>query len=324
MKRNPSMTEEDWRWFELSLEAPKLAPAEIERLEKRLRADPSDMDVRVQLFAYYNKYKGNELKHKNADEKLSKLVLWLVENKPRLTGSLGHRLAMTGNCFKPKSFAMIREAWLQQVSTTPMDATVLGNAASFVVWNDFETASNLFEQAYALEPSKGWLGTFVLHCNSQLWSTPFLYKDEIRERIIDVGARSLTSESSGAPFLTCQYVSDAALDLERYELVRWCAEILRNWGVPVFEQMANAYLGLVALRENRRDLARQLMLEMKRGYQPQEIVFRLAKELFELGERESIVQLVRSFKGKIKASVRKHWLEQIENNEIPDFEDYCS
>jgi hypothetical protein len=229
MKRNPSMAEEDWRWFQLSLEAPKLAPAEIERLEERLRADPSDMDVRVQLFAYYNEHEGNELKHKNAEEKLSKLVLWLVENKPHLTGSLGHRLACTGNCFKPKSFGMIREAWLQQVSATPMDATVLGNAASFIVWNDFEMASNLFEQAYALEPSKGWLGTFVIHCNSELWKTPFLYKDEIRKRIIDVGVRSLTSELGGAPFLTCEFVSDAALDLGRYEIVRWCAEILRNW-----------------------------------------------------------------------------------------------
>jgi len=322
MKRNPSMTEEDWRWFELSLEAPKLAPAEIERLEEHLRADPSNMDVRVQLFAYYNKYEGNHLKHKNAEEKLSELVLWLVENKPRLTGSMGHRLASTGHCFKPKMFATIREAWLEQVSANPMDATVLGSAASFIAWNDFETASNLFEQAYALEPSAGWLGTFVIHCNSQLWYMPFLYKNEIRERIIDVGVRSLTSEPGGVPFLTCQFVSDAALDLKRYELVRWCADILRNWDDQIGAQMANAYLGLVALRENRRDLALHLMLEMKRGYQPQETVFRLARELFELGERESIVQLVRSFKGKIKASARKRWLEQISNNEPPDFEDY--
>ena len=316
------MTEEDWRWFELSLEAPKLAPAEIIRLEKRLRADPSNMDVRVQLFAYYNKYEGNRLKHKNAEERLSELVLWLVENKPRLTGSMGHRLTSTGRCFKPKIFAMIREAWLQQVSTTPKDATVLGNAASFIGWNDFETASNLFEQAYALEPTAGWFGIFVIHLNSQLWKMPFLYKDEIRERIIDVGVRSLTTEPGGAPPATCEIVSDAALDLERYELVRWCAEILRNWDVSALEQMANAYLGLVALRENRRDLALQLMLETKRGYQPQEVVFRLARELFGLGERESIVQLVRSFKGRINTSARKRWLDQIANNELPDFEDY--
>lgn len=281
------------------------------------------MDVRVQLFSYYHQYQGNKLKHENAEQKLSEQVLWLIRHKPFLSGHMGHQLRVVGRSFRPKTFAMLREVWREQVAAAPMDGTVIGNAASFIVWNDLETASDLFERAQELRPAEGWLGTYVIHCHTELWGTPLLYKDELRERIIDAGVRSLKSDPGGAPFLTAEYVSEAALSLGRYEIVHWCAQFLRDWNVPALDQMANAYLGLVALREDNRELAIQLMLEMKRGYEPQPVVFRLARELFDAGEREPIIQLIKSFKRKLKTPVRNRWLQQIANNQPPDFEDYC-
>jgi len=321
MKRNPYMTEEEWRHFQLWQEARKLSTAQIESLDEQLQKDPSNMDVRVQLWSHYNEYEKNDLKHKNAEQKLSELVLWLIQNKPSLSGFLGHRLATTGFCFKPKTFAALRQAWLEQVSAAPSDETVLGNAASFISWVDLETASDLFERAYALQPTSRWFGLYVIHCSSALWSSPSLYKDEIRERIIDVGVRSLKSEPDGTPFLTVEYVSDAALDLGRLDVVRWCVEILRNMGSSsVFDQTAQAYLGLVALREGDRGLAIQLLREVN---QPIPAVFRLAQELFDAGEGESIAELIRRFGRRIKKSARIRWLDQIENGEPPDFRDWC-
>lgn len=300
-----------------------LSGAEIESLEEQLNLEPSNIYIRVQLMAYYGQYEGNELKHKHAEQKLSEQILWLIENKPADSGYLGCRFFTRGHCFKPKAFATLRQAWLEQVSAAPADGTILGNAASFIAWNDIETASDLFERAYAIQPNAGWLGTFVIHCNSELWTCPALYADKIRKRIIDVGIRSLETEPGGAPTFTCQYVSDAALSLGRFDIVRRCAEILRRSDETVCTQMADAYSGLIALRENNRALAVQLMLEMKRGYQPQEVVFRLAGELFDMGERESIVRLIRNFKRKLKTSARDRWLKQIANDERPDFNDYC-
>ncbi|MBA3856054.1 MAG: hypothetical protein C0507_04005 [Cyanobacteria bacterium PR.3.49] len=249
--------------------------------------------------------------------------MWLIENEPGIEGYLRLEISRFGHKFKPKTFATLRQAWLEQASANPLNGAILGNAASFIVWNDFETASELFERAYNLQPHEGWLGLFVIYCNSQLWSLPELYSDKIRKQIIDVGLRSLETESGGAPFLTCEYVSDAALSLGYYDIVRKCAKELRDWDQTICEQMANGFLGLVALRENNRSLAVQLMLEMKRGYQPQEVIFRLARELFDLGERESIIQLIKSFKRKVRTSARNRWLNQVENDERPDFDDWC-
>lgn len=325
MTRNPHMTEEEWRLFELWRNAHRLSNAEIESLEETLRLDPRNIDVRVQLFAHYHEFEGNALKHKGAEQKLLEQVLWLIANKPSASGFLGHRLGTVGHCFKPKAFARARQAWLEQVSKTPFDGNILGNAASFISWYDIETASELFERAYALQPEAGWLQLFVIHCNSVVWSCPSIYKDKLRHRVIDAGVRSLETEIGGAPFLVCEYVSDAALSLRRFEIVRRCAETLRNWGAPTCDQMANAYLGLVALREDNRELAVRLMLEVKRGYQPQPIVFRLARELFDAGERESVGQLIKGFNRKIKSCARKRLLEQISRDQPPEFEvaDYC-
>jgi 3,4-dihydroxy-2-butanone 4-phosphate synthase len=85
--------------------------------------------------------------------------------------------------------------------------------------------------------------------------------------------------------------------------------------------MANAYLGLVALREGHRESAIELMLMDKS--EPNHVVFKLARELFDLGERESLIQLIGILKRKIKASARKRWLVQLANEEPPDFADDC-
>lgn len=313
------MSDEDQRWHQLSRESANLSIVDLEILEKQLRQDPSNMDIRVQILAYYGQ--PDDEKGKYTEQKLLEHVLWLIENKPSISGHLSFQISIQARIFKPKAFATLREAWLEQVSAAPLDGTIIGNAASFIVWKDIETAYNLFERAYALQPKAGWLGTFIIHLNSELTTCPDLYANTIREQVVDIGHRSLETEPGFTSFLTCEYVADAALHLGRFAIVRECAETLLDWS-GAYEQMANAYLGLVALRENNRTLAIRLMLEMRPGYRAQDVVFRLAGELFDSGERESIAQLIRSLKGKVRASVRNRWLKQIASDQRPDFKDY--
>jgi len=323
MSHNLPSEEDHFIWIKLHEEARLFSDADVHLLERQLLVDPEDLEARIKLFFFYSEYEGRRLKREDADQKLSKQVLWLIENKPAVSGFLRHKLSLTGHGFKPKTFAKLRQAWLQQVSANPNEAAVVGNAASFIVWKDIETAADLFERAYTLQPEEGWLGTFLSYYNSELYASPLFYREEICKRIINIGVRSLQSEAGGSTSMTCEYVSDAALYLGRFEIVRWCAQILSDGYGPISDQMANAYLGLVALRENDQKLAVELMLRMKRGYLPQPLVFRLSGELFDAGERESIAQLIKSFKKKVRTSARTRWLKQIADDERPDFEDYC-
>jgi hypothetical protein len=88
MKRNPSMTEEDWRWFELWKEARKFSAVEVELLEDRLRVDQSNIDIRIQLVAaHYNECEANNLKLENAEQKLAEQILWFIAFPQRLCGT---------------------------------------------------------------------------------------------------------------------------------------------------------------------------------------------------------------------------------------------
>jgi hypothetical protein len=314
------LNEADQKFFELYQKARKLSVLEVEALESSLVSNPLDLNARVQVLFYYSAFEKNSLKFPNAEQKLFEQALWFIENMPAVDGFLRHHMSRLGICFKPKRFAALRQVWLDLISSSPPDGAIFGNAASFIVWNDLETASDLFEKAYALQPDVGWLGSLVIFCNSDLWQSPLLYKNALRERVIDVGVRSLQTERGGAQFLTCQYVCDAALELGRFEIVRWCAEIMNDYG-PEFRQEGRAYIGLVALRENTPDQAIQLTQKMN---QPLPAVFRLARELFDFGERELISGFVRRLGKRIKNCARQRWLMQIENDEAPDFQDWCT
>lgn len=319
MSRNPTMSEVDLRWVQLWRGVKALSEPEVEALERQLRDDPLNLDVRVQLFGYFSLYEGSELNRKDVERKLLEIVLWLIENEPAATGFLGFRLMASGRLFKPRAFGVLRQAWLEQVDALSMDNTVLGNAGMFIGWNDFETGAALIERAYELQPAENWLGLFISTIALEIWTSPELYKYGLREYIIDVGLRSLRTESGGAPSMTCQYVSNAALCLGRLDDVRTCIDYLRKEVHPQCDQLANIYAGLVALRENNIDRAIESLLVMKPGYKAQPVAFCLASELFDLGERESIGRFIDNFDGKISEHDRNRWLVQVAKNERPDF-----
>ncbi|MDR3615968.1 MAG: hypothetical protein P4L53_20590 [Candidatus Obscuribacterales bacterium] len=316
------MTDQDRRWWELYRKADKLSAADVVKIEKQLKSEPANMDLRVQLFGYW--YSQNFLKRKDTEQKLLEHVLWMIEYKPSVGGSIGHKCAMSAMRFTPRNFATARQAWLEQVDKHPINGVVVGNAGAFIAWNDFETGSHLLERAARLDQSAGWLQLLSIHCNDQIWRLPFLYKDEMREKLIDVGVRSLKNEGDiGAPFITAEYVAEVALTLGRYDLVKYCAQAIYDYNPPESVPVAKFYVSLLALREGDRRPALEMISQAKREELRQDMLFRLATALYELGERDSIVQMIVSLKGKAKEHSRRRWLEQMANSKPPDFLDAC-
>lgn len=307
-------------WMQL-FDARKLLLSDVERLEERLSDDSHDIDARISLLGYYTTYEKNKWKHPKANLMLSEHVLWFIHNTPGIELiPIGDWISKTALGFTPRQFSTIRAAWLEQVAAHPTDGNVIGNAAAFIGWVDLETATELFERAYELQPYDGWLWRLVLHFNSELSRCPELYKDEVRKKIVDFGIKSLDTEC-GSPKMTCEFVSDAALSLGRYDVVECCANVLY---ADKHEQIARAYMGLVFIRKGNVALAKNLLPIVEKSYQPERIVFQLAHELFDLGEREAIVDFIYSFRTKIRKSVKDRWLKQVSMNLRPDFQDYCN
>jgi hypothetical protein len=112
------MTDEDRRWFELYRKADKLSASDVDKIEKRLLSEPASMDLRVQLFGYW--HSENNRQRKNAELKLLEQVLWIIENRPSVGGTIGHMCAMTAMNFEPRNFAIARQAWVEQVDKDPV------------------------------------------------------------------------------------------------------------------------------------------------------------------------------------------------------------
>lgn len=143
--------------------------------------------------------------------------------------------------------------------------------------------------------------------------------------VIEYGMRSLESEGNPDDFMLCGFVADMALELERPESVRKCIEIFLAMDYREAKYKAFGYEGLLALREGNIALGRQCLLKCKLDEHEEHTVTQLMKELFDLGERESIVMLIKTLKGKSKErqADKKLWLEQIAKNQLPDLIGYC-
>lgn len=309
---------ESLRLHQLYMSGRKLKRDKLIKLQKKFEATPEDLDNRVQLLGYYQNFHRQRILPVDQHWK-EKVLAWQIQNDPGVTDALAHYLSLSSIEMEPKMFARLRALWLEQVEINCGNAQVSGNAAAFIAWRDFETASQLFLDAAEADPERGWLQLWVIHCNSELFYSPPRYRAKILKQLVAIGERSLKLEVGGAPFITAEYVCGAALELGDFDAVRRCTEIMRTWAQAPFDPAADALLALIAIRENKVAEAVTIMLALEPISPPHPFVTQLFQELFECGERGSIQQVIETFGQRIKPAGRKRWLKQIARDELPDF-----
>jgi hypothetical protein len=126
-----------------------LSAAQVAEAERRLLANPDDLETRQRLLIQYH-HEG--LHSKTAIKDLLRHLLWVIECHPGSELAGGPYAFPLSNDDK----GAIRNAWLQQVAKQPQSASVLGNAAKFVIFfspQDRAQAQIWLETAEALEPA---------------------------------------------------------------------------------------------------------------------------------------------------------------------------
>lgn len=314
------MTDDEWRWFQLSISSKSLPKSSIIELEEQLQKEPGNLDIIVQLFSYYRVKDKNKFIHKDAEKHLFELTNWLIKNKPDLDGWAASELLYNSYHYSARNFGRLRTAWLETVESHPTNANVISNAAVFIYWRDIETADPLFERALTLNPKTSCLSLYSIALHFDMIASPLLYQHELCNKLIKIGTKAIENDHSGFADSIHQYVADAALTIGDLDLVEKSALSFRHLH-PAHEQMTNSYLGLVALRKNQIDLAKQL-LAVKPDYDTQNIALQLAMELCKAGERECIVEFINGFGEQFDQDLRPIWLRQLANNETPDFMSY--
>lgn len=319
MQDNIAELKEEKRQHKLWRSARSLSRIEVKAIKHNLKSEAANLDLRFQIISYYSVWtKGGRLKHKGAQRRLFEQVSWLVDHHPDIANHFGYELLSTNYCFSPNRFARLRDKWIRQVEASPDNATVLGNAATFISIRDKKLACALYEGAYALQPNQRWLERLVSLLSQDMSLTPGKYDKEVCLRVIDAGMRSLQTEAIPEHSMICGDIADAAWAIGDFETVRNCADrIVNTQGVKA--QVGHSYLGLLALIDgNRAEAIARLLCPPRVGPYRQRLL--LARELSKLGEKDAIIIFVNEWCPDIGDKTKNRWLAQIANEETPDFE----
>jgi len=333
--------------FELSM---KLTPAAIARLEKKLIADPNDVTTRLTLIRHYS-FVGNRKKN-TAESAHLRHRLWLIENRPEIEDMTLYGLSDPG--FSQASLEALKTAWIRRVEKAKDASNVRLNAIAFLQSRYPDAAEKPLGEAIALEPQNYKL----LLLMTELKIAEIERADSTEQRatagrqLVEHGRRALgiikreRSEERDAdrgPLLKRLCVGAIeSNDLESASL--FALELVLDYGQKSsdrgYDQAAhvgNITLGLVELRKNNIQKAKEYLMiairaPLRKDYNSLgKIDMMLAKELFERGEKATVVEYLKlclelgnlktypeSFAVEIAAL--KLWKEQILKGMKPSFD----
>lgn len=132
------------------LQAERLATDEVALAERRLLDDPDAHEPRAKLVRHYA-LSGDE----DAPERHAAHALWLIEHDPEMSSDLA-TYSILHRDLDPASYDRSRALWLQHVDALPENATVLRNAANFLLSSDPETAEQLLLRGRPLAPRQSF------------------------------------------------------------------------------------------------------------------------------------------------------------------------
>ncbi len=126
----------------------QLGAKEARDLEAAVAKQPDDLSSRTKLLGYYF---GSRPKSDEARQKQRNHVLWIIRNRPEAV-ILGLPYSGIDSILDPAGHQQAKKLWLEQIEAHPQSATVLGNAAIFVLFADTALAEELFKKAANLAP----------------------------------------------------------------------------------------------------------------------------------------------------------------------------
>jgi len=139
----------------------KLSQEDAEKLEEKLKSDPSDLSARARLLGYY--FAGSLPRAGRVPTLAARRrhILWIIQHHPdaEIAGLPEATLDPTGHPLADQEgYALAKELWLQQVETYRGNISVLGHAAKFFQLPDKEIAERILMRARAFDPGGPWTG----------------------------------------------------------------------------------------------------------------------------------------------------------------------
>lgn len=333
--------------------ARKLRPADVQRMEAKIKTNENDLETRLSLVRHY--YWHNPAGSRALKGAFIRHRLWLIEHRPEMGDA--ELLGLTRPEIDPRSeeFRQLKEAWTARVDAGPKNSAVLANAVDFLRGRDDPAAEKLVRNAMPANPDDYKLPlllTDIFASEFHAHGTSAARRLELSKKLIDVGSNALvlirkerSDERDADRGELLKRLSYAALETGDLDgAAVFAKELVLDFGQSstefIYDEVAhigNTILGLVELRRNNLPKAKEHLLTsmrapLRKDYNSlSRIETRLAKELFDRGEKDAVLEYLalclnlknlkeypESYADEIRAL--KLWRDQIARGVTPTFE----
>ncbi|HSK74793.1 MAG TPA: hypothetical protein VK892_24050, partial [Pyrinomonadaceae bacterium] len=327
------------------------------QLETKLKTNPNDIESRKMLLRFYSDY---EIKPTPARAK-SRLRhrLWFVQNRPEMTETEIFGFGLPYGTTDEGEYQILKAEWLKQVAANKTNAQIRLNAVAFLRYEEPETAENLLLEGQKINGEDyrfPFLLSDIYHDQAESFENaenPAKIK-EFFQKGFETGEKALIllkkERSASRDYDRRELLQNlvvSAFQMEKFDRAKsFATELILDFGQDSTDSgytkaahIGNIYLGRAALREGNTAKAKEHLLIAVRaplrqeGSYLSEIDTELAKELFNKGEKEAVLEYLKLseslwhlktqpelYEDELKAL--KLWQEQIRQGKTPSFNFY--
>ncbi len=322
------MEKEDCTATRLSMKGSKLTPEQVEKMEKQLKKNPEDLELRSLLLGYYcsAQYSISDLSiRQKIKEKRQESILWLIRNHPEapiLVDACGYFFE------RPEAslHTELTQLWKTQVTEHPRNVRILWNAARNLSLADKKLSIEFLIRGCKLEP------------HNSLWYRQLGYEYDLDSQY-DLSLSAYQQAYKLDSEIRLSYLAMAAFKAKDYQLARLYSEKMLKEVTHVSDPTAikdkerrftigryifdgNNILGLIAMKEGKMEEAEKYLLASGttngsatlNSFGPSLL---LASQVFNAGKKETVVKFFREISRFWEKDSCERSIKKIEAGENP-------
>jgi tetratricopeptide (TPR) repeat protein len=297
-----------------------ISKSKANELETELKQTPDKIDDRLLLIGYYTS---------NVRDGLDKLrlrahVLWIIGNHPEHPATA--ELSLRDLPDDPDGNNQILQLWQHNLESRPDDVAVLKNAEKFLFGKDPAAADRLIHRIAEEEPSNPQWAAELAQLYRMFGIPGEDFKNPTDRALEEYNRVLALTRNPAARRSLSGDMADAAFKIGDFPAAAELARIYLKSSDRPAVQRANTILGRVALRAGDITSAKEYLLNSVDSGAARDIAFSgpiliLAKELFERGERDAVLQYLENCLALWPRGepILRLWIGEIQAGKTPNF-----
>jgi hypothetical protein len=306
-----------------------LTSEQVEKFEKRAVDGELSERARIRLFGYYE---AKGWADSEARKARARHVLWFVQNRPAAEVLRSHAVRLDPRLDLP-AYVQAKGLWMKYLKESEDNLGIMANAAEMLRYGDSDLCIEILKAAEKLDPDNGIWAKRLGDSYKFGLSTSSL---EGRKKAAILTLNASERAFRLLPGLQRSFVLDdlaplAYLAGDREKALKYAELMVEAPKGAIYRgkpsHNGNTVFGLIAMDDGNVELAKRYLLDSVTFPAGERVRlfscdFRLARQLVELGEAESVKAFIEKGVPHVRVIKRRklEWFDSIDSGVMPNFE----